>query len=109
MEDFRKIADLSELREGKGITRRLDDDDVAIVKLGDDVRAFINVCPHQHTPLVDKYGGQLHGEELTCPMHGWTYNLKSGKCVNASGKLKLLEVKLEDEAVFVRKVVKDLW
>ena len=108
-DEFVKIAEVSELRDGKGIARRLEDDDVAIVKLDTGIHAFVNVCPHQHTPLVDKYGGQIAGEELTCPMHGWTYNLKTGKCVNESGKLKMLDVKIEDGGVFVRRIVRDLW
>lgn len=102
-----KIASLSELRENKGIARKLEDDDVAIVKLGDSIHAFVNICPHQHTPLVDKYGGQIQGDELTCPMHGWIYNLKTGKCVNQSGKLRMLEVKVEDGVVYVKRIVNE--
>ncbi|MCL5021610.1 MAG: Rieske (2Fe-2S) protein [Bacteroidetes bacterium] len=105
MEEFTKIAELADLREAKGITRKLEDDDIALVKLNETVCAFVNICPHQHTPLVDKYGGQIYGEELTCPMHGWTYDLKTGKCVNESGKLKMLEVKIEDGGVHVRKII----
>ncbi len=107
MDDFIKIVSLSDIRESKGITRKLEDDEIAVVRIGDDIRAFLNICPHQHTPLVDKYGGQIQGDELTCPMHGWTYNLKTGKCVNQSGKLKMLEVKVEDGEVYVRKIVNE--
>ena len=108
--EFIKIADLSELREGKGIVRKLDDDEIALVKLDGNVHVFVNVCPHQHTPLVDRYGGQIAGEELTCPMHGWTYNLRTGKCVNESGKLNMLEVKIESGDVLVRKMIKQgMW
>ena len=103
MDDYVKIAELSEIRDGKGIARKLEDDSVAIIRLGENVYAFLNVCTHQHTPLVDTYGGQIAGDELTCPMHGWTYNIRTGKCVNESGKLKMLDVKLENGSVYVRK------
>ncbi|HEY9166011.1 MAG TPA: Rieske (2Fe-2S) protein [Candidatus Kryptonia bacterium] len=119
MTDLKKVARLNDLREGKGIVRKLEDDDIALVKLEGEVHAFINVCPHQHTPLVDKTGGQIADGNLTCPMHGWTFELKSGKCVNVpsygiphsdettmmsgkSGKLRMLEVKIENETVFVK-------
>lgn len=105
VDEFVRIAELCELRDGKGMVRTLDGDSIALVRLGDSVYAFLNVCPHQHTPLVDKYGGQIAGEELTCSMHGWTYNLRTGQCVNESGKLKLLEVKIEDGEVHVRRAV----
>ncbi|MCL5034830.1 MAG: Rieske (2Fe-2S) protein [Bacteroidetes bacterium] len=103
MGEFTEIALLSELREGKGSVHKFEDDEIALVKLDGGVYAFLNMCPHQHTPLVDKYGGQIAGENLTCPMHGWTYHLKTGKCVNESGKLKMLEVKIEGGVVFVRR------
>ncbi|HUI30652.1 MAG TPA: Rieske (2Fe-2S) protein [Candidatus Acidoferrales bacterium] len=82
MDKFIKVAALSELIESKGIVRKLGDDEIALVKLDGHISAFINVCPHQHTPLVDKSGGQIAGENLTCPMHGWTYDLRTGKSVD---------------------------
>ena len=105
--EFLKVAAVRELMDDKGITRKLEDDDIALVKLNGEIFAFINVCPHQHTPLIDRYGGQIAGNNLTCPMHGWTYNLKTGNCVNESGKLKMLEVKVEGGNVFVRKFVRN--
>ena len=103
MDDYTEIAGLQELRNGKGIVRKLDDDEVALVMIDGSVHAFINVCPHQHTPLVDSYGGQIAGSNLTCPMHGWTYDLTTGKCINESGRLKMLTVKIEKEKILVKK------
>lgn len=103
-DEFTRITLLSELRDGKGIVHQLEDDEIALVRLGNRVFAFVNVCPHQHTRLVDRYGGQIAGEHLTCPMHGWSYELKTGKCINESGRLRMLEVRIEDGVVFVRKV-----
>ncbi len=106
-DEFVKVADLNELIDNKGIVRKLEDDEIALVKLEREISAFVNVCPHQHTPLIDKYGGQIAGENLTCSMHGWMYDLKTGKCVNESGKLKMLEVKVEDGGIFVRKMARN--
>lgn len=102
MNEFVRVADVSELVRNKGIVRKLGYDEIAIVILDNSVVAFLNVCPHQHTPLVDKYGGQILEGNLTCPMHGWTYDLGTGQCINESGKLKILETKIENAAVFVR-------
>lgn len=126
MEEFVKLAKLSDVVEGRGMVRRFAGDEIAFVKLNESILAFVNVCPHQHNPLVDKYGGQIAGNELTCPMHGWTYDLRTGECVNVppcpkgihsdgiphsnemsimsgkSGKLKMLDVKVEDGVVLVR-------
>ncbi|MGO9481890.1 MAG: Rieske (2Fe-2S) protein [Candidatus Kryptoniota bacterium] len=100
---FVKVARSSELTDRKGIACRIGDDEIAIVKLDGTVSAFMNVCPHQHTALVDKYGAQINGNNLTCPMHGWIYDLKTGNCVGESGRLKMLDVKVENGYVLVRK------
>lgn len=134
MDEFIKVTEPSELIDNKGIVRRLDGDGIALVRhpakngidssRSETVSAFVNVCPHQHTPLVDKYGGQIVGNNLTCPMHRWTYDLKTGECVNVplcgiphsnmnsmmsekSGKLKMLDVKIEGGGVFVKKITKE--
>ncbi|MFZ1081461.1 MAG: Rieske (2Fe-2S) protein [Candidatus Kryptoniota bacterium] len=117
MGEFVKIAESSDLVENKGIVRMLSDDEIVLVKFSgkdgtdpgmkENVSAFVNVCPHQHTQLVDKYGGQIAGDNLICPMHGWMYDLKTGQCVNESGKLKMLDVKTEGGSVFVRKITKE--
>ncbi len=101
---YTKVADLSELIGKKGIVRKLGDDEIALVRLEGKVAAFINICPHQHTRLINGYGGQVSGLNLTCPMHGWTYNLETGVCINGSGKLKMLEVIIQDGHVLVRKM-----
>ena len=125
MDEFIRVSALSELIENKGIVRKIEEDEIALVKLEGSVFAFLNVCPHQHTPLIDKYGGQIAGNNLTCPMHGWTYDLKTGNCLNVppcdiphsdeisimsgkNGRLKMLDIKIEDDDVFVRKIVRNL-
>lgn len=37
------------------------------------------VCPHEDVGLA---GGELVGAELTCPGHGYTFDLRSGRCVH---------------------------
>ncbi len=38
-------------------------------------------CPHRHAPLS---AGDMTGEGLRCPYHGWTFN-RSGSCVSIPG------------------------
>ncbi|MFN0029232.1 MAG: aromatic ring-hydroxylating oxygenase subunit alpha [Acidimicrobiales bacterium] len=42
------------------------------------VRAFINMCSHRGTMLVEEGGGQAR--RFTCPYHGWSYDC-AGKLV----------------------------
>ena len=50
--------------------------DLAVFRVGDDVHVFENRCAHLDSPLV---GGFLHDGCLTCPSHGWTYELDTGR------------------------------
>ena len=34
----------------------------------------------------DLLAGQIRGQELTCPAHGWRFDLRSGACVTAARK-----------------------
>jgi phenylpropionate dioxygenase-like ring-hydroxylating dioxygenase large terminal subunit len=46
------------------------------------VRAFLNSCRHRAVKLVHECG---HARRLTCPFHGWTYDLE-GKLVGLPGR-----------------------
>jgi len=100
------LAEAPELVEGRGIVRRLAGDEIALVKSGERVYAFVNVCPHRRSRLVDKYGGQISRHELTCPTHGWTYDLQTGESIDRCGKLRMLEAKIENGIVLVNESAK---
>ena len=51
---------------------------VALVRRGEGVHALDNACPHAGGPLGE---GTLHGDTLTCPYHGWAWNVRTGACV----------------------------
>jgi carnitine monooxygenase subunit len=45
---------------------------VVVRSRSDEARAFLNVCSHRGSRLVE----QCHpGARMTCPFHGWTFNL----------------------------------
>lgn len=50
---------------------------LAIVRLGDKVRAFRDLCIHRGVPLSM---GRVEGERLVCAYHGWAYD-GCGACV----------------------------
>jgi phenylpropionate dioxygenase-like ring-hydroxylating dioxygenase large terminal subunit len=45
---------------------------VLVLRAEDGVRAFLNVCRHRGSLLVDTEG---NGKSVQCPYHAWTYNL----------------------------------
>jgi nitrite reductase (NADH) small subunit len=52
---------------------------VAIFRTADDeIFALRDKCPHKGGPLSQ---GIVHGKRVTCPLHGWVVELKTGAAV----------------------------
>ncbi|WP_374469402.1 nitrite reductase small subunit NirD [Phenylobacterium sp.] len=50
--------------------------DIAIFKAGDgSLFALRDLCPHKKGPLSQ---GIVHGHSVTCPLHNWVIDLKTG-------------------------------
>jgi 3-phenylpropionate/trans-cinnamate dioxygenase ferredoxin subunit len=50
---------------------------LVVVRTGEDVRAYHDVCPHAKWRLSD---GEIVDGALECPGHGWQFSVKTGKC-----------------------------
>ncbi|HEX4612494.1 MAG TPA: aromatic ring-hydroxylating dioxygenase subunit alpha [Urbifossiella sp.] len=71
------LAAVGELaRPGDFLTFDLLDTPVLVRNFGGDLRAFLNVCPHRHSRLTDRVGGNT--ERLRCRYHGWEFNRDGG-------------------------------
>jgi nitrite reductase/ring-hydroxylating ferredoxin subunit len=98
-ETYIKVAEFRLLREGQGLAVRAEGIEIALFRIGDAVHAIENLCPHQHVPVLAE--GLMEGNILTCPMHGWRFDVISGACVHASGQLKKFLVKVDAGDVFI--------
>lgn len=69
------VGDLSQLRSpGDYVTETIGTEPVMVVRGRDgELRAFVNVCPHRASTLVEGSGNC--GRALVCPYHGWTFHL----------------------------------
>jgi len=64
------------------------------------VRVYDSRCPHQATNVPLQ---AVHGDVLTCPRHGWQFDLPSGRCIARGDRpLRLLEHRIEDGRLLVR-------
>lgn len=69
---------------------------VALFRQPQGVVALDGMCAHQGGPLAQ---GRLDGDCLTCPWHGWQYDVRSG-CNQLTGKrmLDTFPTKIRDSA-----------
>jgi nitrite reductase/ring-hydroxylating ferredoxin subunit len=51
---------------------------VVLARVGAEVYACAAVCSHRGGPLHE---GKLAGARLTCPWHGWLYDVRTGQCL----------------------------
>lgn len=97
--EFVHAAKISEIFDRRGKRIRIDDEELALFKVDGKLYAINNVCAHQHISALHQ--GELSGLEVTCPMHGWTYSLETGKSVSGSGCVKTYPVKVVGDNVLV--------
>ena len=50
---------------------------LALFNVDGNYHVLDGVCPHQGGPLGK---GDLDGKVVTCPWHGWSFDVESGKC-----------------------------
>lgn len=83
-----------------GVTEAmLDGEPVAVCKVGDQVYVLDNDCPHSGGPLGD---GDLQGHVLSCPFHGWTFDVRDGVCtLDATQRVKTWPARVENGVVMV--------
>lgn len=77
------IAKTSELKPGEGKIVEVGGRQLALFNVGGTFSAIDNTCCHRGGPLGD---GELDGATVTCPWHGWQYDVTSGKCLAPNPK-----------------------
>jgi nitrite reductase (NADH) small subunit len=76
MPNWVRIAKISECPPGSVIERVAGDRVIALANAGGNLFAMDGVCPHQGGPLGE---GELTGTTLTCPWHGWQFDVATGQ------------------------------
>jgi nitrite reductase (NADH) small subunit len=92
-----RVAHIDEIPLDRGLVVEVDGRQVGVFRVGDDVRAFLNVCPHQGGPvgtggLFPAIRGEVRDRRLrefldprttvvACPWHGWEFDARTGACL----------------------------
>ena len=88
------------MQEGAGAVLKVGNRTLAFFKVEGAYYAISNVCPHKGGPLGK---GTLNGHVVTCPWHGWTWDVRTGANVRVP-KMKGVEcfaVKAVDGQLYV--------
>jgi nitrite reductase (NADH) small subunit len=80
-------ADDVPMLEGRSVT--VDGRRIAVFRTPDGFRAIEGSCPHAGGPLAD---GIVADRCVTCPLHGWRFDLTTGESQNAGTRVATFEV-----------------
>jgi len=96
---FTKVARVGEIQVGRSKKIMVGDFEIALWNAKGRIYAINNVCPHQHFSSLHE--GTLEGICVTCPMHGWTFSLDTGKAISGGGRASVYSVEIRGDHVFV--------
>jgi nitrite reductase/ring-hydroxylating ferredoxin subunit len=76
--EFVPVGITTDFPRGKGRMVVVGGRHVAVFRLDDEFFAIDNLCLHQAGPLCE---GAVDAGVVTCPWHGWAYDIRSGALV----------------------------
>jgi nitrite reductase (NADH) small subunit len=96
---FLRAAKKEEVPAGTIREFQLDGKTVAVANVGGKLFAINNVCLHRGGPLGQ---GELDGQIVTCPWHGWRYDVTNGKLVtNPAVGVETYPIEVRGDDIFV--------
>jgi nitrite reductase/ring-hydroxylating ferredoxin subunit len=98
--EWTQVLPIEELRPGQMAYVDVEGLPVALANVGGQIYAFGDSCRHEGGPLS---AGALIGETVTCPWHGWTYSVCTGKSIVPPVGLRVptYAVRIEDGQIAV--------
>ena len=99
MPRFVKLATLDEIPSGSAKEVEFEGRIYALYNTDGVISAIDGICPHQGGPLAE---GMVEGTTVTCPWHGWQFDVRSGKTpLGPKITQTVYEVKIENDDVLV--------
>ena len=94
------VCNVDDVGRGRGKRVIVEDEDLVLFNVDGRVCAVRNMCPHQKFQKLHE--GMFENGIVTCPMHGWSYDVRTGISTNADGKLKVYDTEVKNGKVIVK-------
>lgn len=100
-DQWRCAGHAGDLSEDAPIEFKLDGTEIGIYRVGDELYALENVCPHAYALLTQ---GFIDGDTVECPLHEAVFHIPTGKCLKEPGgrDLKTYSVRLAGEEIQIK-------
>ena len=90
------VPDIKEVNQPFIKKLKLDDKNICLVGYDGELFAVSAICPHQG---FDLSSGYCENGKIICPLHGYSFDLQTGK--GPQDYIKTYHVKIENDTVFV--------
>ena len=103
MAEFEVVGHINDFVQGRGKMVVVSGRHVALFRLGHEFFALDNLCLHRGGPICD---GPIDASGVvTCPWHGWSYQIRTGTMVqDPRVGLSKHDVRIDGDQVCVRLV-----
>ena len=72
---------------------------IAVFRTGEsEVFAAQGGCPHRDGPLAE---GIVHGSRVTCPLHNWVFDLRTGRAVGEDARITTYPVRIAEGRILI--------
>ena len=100
-ERYVPVARVDEVAEGAVKVVRIEDQAIAVFRIGGEYFAMDDVCTHDGGPLAE---GAIEGCEIECPRHGARFDVRTGAalCLPAIESVTTYPVRIAGDEIQVR-------
>ena len=99
MAEWVKVASEGDIPDGGCLQVEVGGEPVALFNIAGKLHAIHNTCLHRGGPLAE---GEIDGDLVTCPWHGWQYDVTTGSCrTNPGVTVRKYEAKVENAEILV--------
>ena len=95
-----RVASLADVEHGRLLSVEVEDTRVVLARVDEAIYACGDVCTHRGGRLSE---GRIRGARLACPLHGWIFDVRTGKCLVPSrgDRVPTFPVRVDGDSVFV--------
>lgn len=95
-----RLAPAGRLPAGRAVRVEAGQESIALFNTSDRLCAIGGTCPHAGGPLEQ---GRVERGIVTCPWHGWRYDLRTGQRIDRKGEaVNVYATRVDDGWIWLR-------
>jgi nitrite reductase/ring-hydroxylating ferredoxin subunit len=99
-EEFERNARIDEVTPARPKRVMVGEREIVLFRVGNEIFAIENLCPHQQFPLFHQ--DVLDDYTIMCPMHVWSFDVRNGKAVTGSGRIRTFELRVVRNEMLIK-------